>query len=242
MTDGAIWYENGVKDSRVLVVDDDPDVRGLLREMLERAGCLVREARDGREALKILYDARPDIILLDVTMPDLDGWQTLERVRDLTDVPVVMLTAANAELEKVRGLQGGADDYVTKPFGRQELLARINALLRRATSQRPPERETYEDELLTVDVANAEITVRGQAVQLTPLEFRLLLAFVRNPDQVLSRDQLLDLVWGDSTAVAPDQVKLYVGYLRRKLEGALPDGETVPIETVRGFGYRYRPA
>ncbi len=138
MTDGAIWYENGVRDARVLVVDDDPDVRGLLREMLERAGCLVREARDGREALKILYDARPDIILLDVTMPDLDGWQTLERVRDLTDVPVVMLTAANAELEKVRGLQGGADDYVTKPFGRQELLARINALLRRAPSQRPP--------------------------------------------------------------------------------------------------------
>jgi DNA-binding response OmpR family regulator len=209
--------------------------------MLERAGCLVREARDGREALRILYDARPDIILLDVTMPDMDGWQTLERVRDLTDVPVVMLTAANAELEKVRGLQGGADDYVTKPFGRQELLARINALLRRAVAQRPPERETYADALLAVDVANAEVAVRDTPVQLTPLEFRLLLAFVRHPDQVLSRDQLLDLVWGDSTAVAPDQVKLYVGYLRRKLEGALTGGETVPIETVRGFGYRYRP-
>lgn len=242
VTDGATWYERGMKDARVLVVDDDPDVRGLLREMLERAGCLVREARDGREALRILYDARPDIILLDVTMPDMDGWQTLERVRDLTDVPVVMLTAANAELEKVRGLQGGADDYVTKPFGRQELLARINALLRRAVAQRPPERETYEDELLAVDVANASVAVHGTTVQLTPLEFRLLLAFVRNPDQVLSRDQLLDLVWGDSTAVAPDQVKLYVGYLRRKLESALTDGETVPIETVRGFGYRYRPA
>lgn len=210
--------------------------------MLERAGCLVREARDGREALKILYDARPDVILLDVTMPDMDGWQTLERIRDLTDVPVLMLTAANAELEKVRGLQGGADDYVTKPFGRQELLARINALLRRAVAQRPPERETYEDDLLAVDVANAAVTVRGATVQLTPLEFRLLLAFIRHPDQVLSRDQLLDLVWGDSTAVAPDQVKLYVGYLRRKLEGALAEGETVPIETVRGFGYRYRPA
>lgn len=242
VTDGATWYEPRMKDARVLVVDDDPDVRGLLREMLERAGCLVREARDGREALRILYDARPDIILLDVTMPDMDGWQTLERVRDLTDVPVVMLTAANAELEKVRGLQGGADDYVTKPFGRQELLARINALLRRAVAQRPPERETYEDDLLTVDVANASVAVHGTTVQLTPLEFRLLLAFVRNPDQVLSRDQLLDLVWGDSAAVAPDQVKLYVGYLRRKLESALTDGETVPIETVRGFGYRYRPA
>ena len=139
----------------------------------------------------------------------------------------------------MRGLQGGADDYVTKPFGRQELLARIGALLRRAGSGRPPERELYEDELLSVDVADASVQVRGRAVRLTPLEFRLLLAFVRHPQQVLSRDQILDLVWGDSALVATDQVKLYVGYLRRKLEAAL-DGAPVPIETVRGFGYRYR--
>ena len=160
MTDGAIWYENGVRDARVLVVDDDPDVRGLLREMLERAGCLVREARDGREALKILYDARPDIILLDVTMPDLDGWQTLERVRDLTDVPVVMLTAANAELEKVRGLQGGADDYVTKPYSPRELVARIRAVLRRGTADSVDDDAALEAGPVRMDVEGTKVLAR----------------------------------------------------------------------------------
>ncbi len=225
--------------SRILVVDDDPDIRGLVRELLERAGAIVREAGDGREALKMLYDARPELIILDIAMPELDGWATLERVRDMTDVPVLMLTAREGELEAVRGLKAGADDYVRKPFGRQELLARCQALLRRSGGARPPERETYDDGLVTIDVANAEVKVRGEAVQLTPLEFRLLIAFVRNHDQVLSRDQILDLVWGDDAGVAGEQVKLYVGYLRRKLEAVL-DPDEVPIETVRGFGYRYR--
>ncbi|PTL60419.1 response regulator transcription factor [Paraconexibacter algicola] len=232
--------------ARILVVDDEPDVRGLLREMLERAGMTVREAADGREALRVLFDARPECIVLDVTMPGLDGWATLERIRDMTDVPVLMLTARAGEMEKVRGLQAGADDYVTKPFGRQELLARIGALLRRAsTTGRAAEaapRETYEDALVRIDVANAEVRVLDQPVSLTPLEFRLLTAFVRHPDQVLSRDQLLELVWGDATGgVAGEQVKLYVGYLRRKLHAVLGDDDG-PIETVRGFGYRWRPS
>ena len=224
---------------RILVVDDDDDVRTLVRELLERAGHTVREAEDGREALKLIYDARPDLIVLDIAMPELDGWSTLERIRDMTDVPVLMLTAREGELEAVRGLRAGADDYVRKPFGRQELLARCAALLRRGAGSRTPERETYDDGLVTVDVSNAEVKVDGQLVQLTPLEFRLLLAFVRNPDQVLSRDQILELVWGDDAGVATEQVKLYVGYLRRKLEAVLPV-ERLPIETVRGFGYRYR--
>jgi DNA-binding response OmpR family regulator len=224
--------------TRALVVDDDADVRGLVRALLERSGALVHEAADGREALRMLYDARPEVIVLDVSMPGFDGWQTLERIRDLSDVPVLMLTARDSELEKVRGLQAGADDYVTKPFGRQELLARVGALLRRATANRPVERETHRDGYLELDVADAAVRVGGRSVQLTPLEMRMLTAFVRNPNQVLSRDQLLELVWGDATNVAPDQVKLYVGYLRRKL-AAVGCGEA-PIETVRGFGYRYR--
>ncbi len=232
-----------MKAARILVVDDDADVRGLVRELLERAGAQVREARDGREALRLLYDVRPELIVLDVSMPDLDGWGTLERIRDMTEVPVLMLTARGGELEKVRGLKGGADDYVTKPFGRQELLARCEALLRRqarmaASGADTAPRESYEDATVVIDVANASVTVLGQPVSLTPLEFRLLLAFVRNPNQVLGREQILDLVWGDVAAVAPEQVKLYVGYLRRKLEGAGAE----PIETVRGFGYRYVPA
>ena len=229
-----------MKSSRVLVVDDDADVRGLVRELFERDGAQVREAKDGREALRLIYDVHPDVILLDVTMPEMDGWQTLERIRDITEVPVLMLTARDTELEKVRGLRAGADDYVTKPFGRQELLARVQALLRRASGPSAAEpRETYEDDFVSIDVANAEVRVVGNEVSLTPLEFRLLNAFVRNSDQVLSRDQLLELVWGDMAGAAPEQVKLYVGYLRRKLEGAAGD-VPVPIETVRGFGYRYR--
>jgi DNA-binding response OmpR family regulator len=149
-----------------------------------------------------------------------------------------MLTARAAELEKVRGLKGGADDYITKPFGRQELLARIEAMLRRG-GDRGPSQDTYADELLTVDFAQRRVGVKGGDVQLTPLEFRLLAAFVRHPGQLLSHDQLLDLVWGDSFASSRDQVKLYVGYLRRKLKDA--DESAEPIETVRGFGYRYRP-
>jgi DNA-binding response OmpR family regulator len=228
--------------ARALVVDDDHDVRGLVRALLEREGLVVREAADGREALKLLFDARPDLIVLDVAMPELDGWQTLERIRDMTDVPVLMLTARDGELEKVRGLRSGADDYVTKPFGRQELLARIGALLRRSAAARPADREVYEDDYARIDVPNASVVALGREVKLTPLEFRLLVAFARHPDQVLSRDQLLDLVWGDNAHVSTDQVKLYVGYLRRKLERVADAPEDVPIETVRGFGYRYRPS
>jgi DNA-binding response OmpR family regulator len=228
-----------VKRPSILVVDDEVDVRTLIRLLLERAGFDVTEASNGREALRRLHQARPELVVLDVTMPDLDGWQTLERIRDLSDVPVLMLTARAAELDKVRGLKAGADDYVTKPFGRQELLARVEALLRRSTG--PPEvREAYADGAVQIDFASREVTTSTQGeVQLTPLEFRLLAAFVRHPNQVLSRDQLLELVWGDAETVAADQVKLYVGYLRRKL--AWDAGIESPLETVRGFGYRYRP-
>jgi DNA-binding response OmpR family regulator len=222
---------------RILVVDDDEDIRLLVRELLERAGYEVIEAADGREALKLMYSSPPALVLLDITMPDLDGYQTLERIRDLSDVPVAMLTARSQELEKVRGLSAGADDYIAKPFGRQELLARVQALLRRSGGKAEVF-DAYSDELLEIDYAQRRVTVDGRRVQLTPLEFKLLAAFVQNPDQVLSRDQLLDLVWGDPYGVSGDQVKLYVGYLRKKLMPDSPD--EAPIETVRGFGYRYK--
>jgi DNA-binding response OmpR family regulator len=227
-----------MKRARVLAVDDDADIRGLLRELLERAGYEVVEAASGREGLRALYAESPDLVLLDVSMPELDGWQTLERIRDVSDVPVLMLTARAAELEKVRGLKAGADDYVTKPFGRQELLARVEAHLRRAGAreERPP---TYADGLLAIDFAQREVTAGGQHVVLTPLEFRLLAAFVRHPNQVLSHEQLLELVWGDTLTGSRARTKLYVGYLRQKLADA--GVEESPIETVRGFGYRYRP-
>ena len=222
---------------RILVVDDDADIRLLLRELLERAGFDVEEAEDGRAGLRAFFENPPSLVILDVSMPDMDGYQMLERLRDLSDDPVLMLTARSQELEKVRGLSAGADDYVPKPFGRQELLARLQALLRR-TGGRTEVVEAYADDFVEIDYAQRSVVVQGRTVQLTPLEFKLLAAFVQNPSQVLSRDQLLELVWGDPYGVSGDQVKLYVGYLRRKL---VPDApETAPIETVRGFGYRYR--
>jgi len=153
-------------------------------------------------------------------------------------VPVLMLTARADELERVRGLHAGADDYVVKPFGKQELIARVQALLRRAArGGRTQESDSYGDGYLTIDWGQRRVTVGDREVQLTPLEFRLLSTLVRNPRQVLSREQLLELVWGDAYGVGGDQVKLYIGYLRRKLDPDAP--ESVPIETVRGFGYRY---
>lgn len=223
--------------ARILVVDDDAITRDLLRGALERAGHEVREAADGRAGLRELYAAAPDLVILDVQMPELDGWATLERIRDLSDVPVLMLTARGAELERVRGLHGGADDYVVKPFGRQELVARVQALLRR-TVARAAEQQTYADARLAIDFARREVRYDGRDVRLTPLELKLLATFVRHPDHVLDRDQLLELVWEDPLGVSPEQVKLYVGYLRRKLDPGAP--QTTPIETVRGFGYRYR--
>jgi len=222
----------------VLVVDDDSDIRGLVRELLERAGHDVLDAPDGNEGLRLFYARQPDLVILDVSMPGLEGWDVLERMRELSDVPVVMLTARAEELDKVRGLRAGADDYITKPFGRQELLARVDAALRRTPSAGESQ-DTYADGFVSIDFPQRAVQAGGQPVALTPLEFRLLAAFVRNPNQVLSHEQLLELAWGSAGAAERDQVKLYVGYLRRKLGG--PEGAESPIETMRGFGYRYRP-
>jgi len=222
----------------ILVVDDDADTRGLVRRLLERAGYAVREAEDGRAALRELFTVAPDLVLLDVTMPGLDGWTTLARIREVSEVPVVMLTARDTELERVRGLSQGADDYIAKPFGRQELVARVQALLRRAGSAVGDTVDSYADAYLEIDFKQHSTRVTGRDVALTPLEFKLLATFVRHPNQVLSHEQLLVLVWGDAFGVSRDQVKLYVGYLRRKLDP--DDPGAVPIETMRGFGYRYR--
>jgi DNA-binding response OmpR family regulator len=185
----------------------------------------------------MFFRFRPDLVVLDIAMPGMDGLKALDRIRDLSDVPVLMLTAKETELDKVRGLRSGANDYVTKPFGRQEFVARVEALLRRPAHAVKNASEVLSDELVTIDFGQATAAVRDQPIGLTPLEFKLLSAFVRHPRQVLGHRQLIEQVWG-SSAASRDQLKLYVGYLRRTLQ----DGAGVqPIETVRGFGYRYRP-
>lgn len=223
--------------ARVLIVEDDDDVRLMVRAAIERAGMEVVEARDGREGLRRFYETEPGVVVLDIRMPELDGWQVLERIRELSDTPILVLSANDGELDKVRGLREGADDYLTKPFGRQELIARIEALLRRVASDGRPI-EVLADGLLEIDLPQRRVTILDREVALTPTEFKLLTAFARSPDRVLSRDQLIAAVWGDAGARSPDQVKLYVGYVRRKL---LDAAGVNPIETVRGFGYRYVP-
>ena len=223
--------------NHVLVAEDDADLLALVRELLAGAGYDVSEAADGREAMRAFYETKPDLVILDVGMPALDGWETLERIRELSDVPVLMLSARATDGDKVRGLRSGADDYVTKPFADAELLARVEALLRRSRAE--ARTTEYADGLLTIDFPRRSVTAAGTAVPLTPLEFKLLSTFVRHPDEVLSRERLLELVWGTADDASPDQVRLYVLYLRRKLEAAAPGAS--PIETLRGFGYRYRP-
>jgi DNA-binding response OmpR family regulator len=222
---------------RVLVVDDDDDIRLLLEELLRGAGYGVETAEDGRVALRAFHASPPDLVVLDLSMPELDGFETLERLRDLSDVPVILLTARGGEIDKVRGFRAGADDYVVKPFGRQELLARVEALLRRAPTT--TQVDLYDDGAISIDHARRLVLCRGLPVQLTPLEFRLLDAFTRHPGQVLSAEQLIEHCWGHEAGVSRDQVKLYVSYVRKKL-GQASDGWQ-PIETVRGFGYRYVP-
>jgi len=222
--------------ARVLLIDDSETERAVAKERLERAGYTVWTATDGNEGLRRLYDVRPDVVLLDLVMPERDGWETLELIRQVSDVPVIMVTGQDTEVERVRGLKAGADDYVGKPYSGPELLARIEAVLRR-TGGKSTVKEMWDDGLVRIDYGASEVTVRGVPVSLTPLEFRLLSTLVEHAGQVLSRDQLLEHVWGDAHTRGGDEVKLYVGYLRRKVERDPRSPEL--IETVRGFGYRY---
>ncbi|MDT4986944.1 MAG: hypothetical protein QOI74_1038 [Micromonosporaceae bacterium] len=224
--------------SRLLVVEDDPDIALALRLLLTRAGHQVAHAKDGRAGLRDAYSERPELVILDIGLPGMDGWQVLERLRDVSDVPVLLLTAHGQESDKVRGLRGGADDYLTKPFTNAELVARVEALLRRSAGTASWADDVYDDGVLRIDPAARRTYVDGAEVRLTPTEFRLLNVLVRHVGAVLSPNQLLAQAWDDPTGIGPERVKFAVLRLRRKLGWTDPDAS--PIESVRGFGYRYR--
>jgi len=224
--------------ARILLIEDDPDIALAVREVLRRGGYEVVGADTGRQGLRAFHTERPACVLLDVGLPELDGWTVLERIRDISEVPVLLLTAHGRETEKVRGLRAGADDYLTKPFGTAELLARVEALLRRCAAPEATA-EVYADARLEVRFAAREVFVQGAPVTLTPTEFRLLTFLVRHPGQALSAGQLLESAWRDPLQTGPERVKFAVMRLRRKLGPA--DGDDHPIEAVRGFGYRYVP-
>ena len=227
--------QGNVKTAEVLVVEDEGDVRRLVRVLLERAGHTVVEAANGLEALRLLDEDAPDLVVLDVAMPELDGWQTLERIRDLTDVPVLILTARAGELDKVRGLRGGADDYVTKPFGRQELLARVEALLRR----RPPADRHLVIKFsgVEVDLDRQTVVRSGHPIDVSPQEFKVLRLFLTSSGRALSRDDILARCWGAEYEGTPRTVDNFVRSLRVKLE--LNAEEPRHFLTVRGHGYRF---
>lgn len=219
----------------ILVIEDEADIRLTLSVLLRRAGLQVLEAADGRSGLRLLHERQPDCVIIDIGLPDIDGWQVLGRIRDVTDIPVMILTARHLEAEKVRGLQAGSDDYLTKPFGNLELIARVRALLRRTRSTEPV--DVYVDELLVVDPASHRVAVEGREVKLTAIEFRLLHGLIRSAPQVLSPVQLLEMAWSDPTGTGPDRVKYVVHRLRRKM--GFVNAEASPIRAVRGVGYTY---
>ncbi|MEV0091544.1 response regulator transcription factor [Streptomyces sp. NPDC050738] len=221
----------------VLVVEDDPDVALLLSVLFKRSGWRTVHAADGRSALRLLHETNPDVMVLDIGLPGLDGWQVLERVRDMSDLPVLMLTAHGQESERVRGLRAGADDYLTKPFSNQELVARIEALLRRVPAHAALPR-TYDDGVLTLDAVTRQAMWRERPLELSDLQFRLLHALAQQKDTVVTPEQLLGRVWGDAGGGSGDRVKFAVLRLRRAIQELDPDAD--PIESVRGVGYRYR--
>jgi DNA-binding response OmpR family regulator len=225
-------------NAEILVIEDDPGVGHLITTVLRRHGFEVALAATGRAGLAHFDQHPPGVVVLDVGLPDLDGWQVLQRIREGSAVPVLMLTGHADEPDKVRGLRGGADDYLTKPFGIDEFTARVEALLRRGHRALTPPADVFVDGNLYVDFDRREVKSGGEEVTLTSIEFKLLAALVHRPGQVITGDELLRLAWDDGSGVASDRVKFSVHRLRRKLGWESP--ESSPIEAVRGVGYRYR--
>jgi two-component system alkaline phosphatase synthesis response regulator PhoP len=223
--------------SRVLVVDDEPRMIGFIRMNLELEGHQVIEAHNGLEALDLIRTQLPDIVLLDVMMPELDGFETLRMLREFSDIPVIMLTAKADENDVVYGLELGADDYVTKPFGPRELSSRIKAVLRRHESKAPEEAILRVDERLSVDFNQREVIVNGERIKLRPTEYRLLYHLIENAGWTVPHDQILAKVWGYEYRDEAHYVRLYVNYLREKIEEDPANPRY--ILTERGVGYRF---
>lgn len=221
--------------AKVLIVDDEPQVRRALRTILVSQGCAVIEVRDGEEALEEIKADPPDLILLDINMPGIDGFETCRRIREASDVPIIMVTVRGSESDKVKALDAGADDYLVKPFGTQELLARVRAAARRIPNleELPP----FVSPNLSIDFERRRVTAGGQPVHLTPTEFELLKHLVLNQGKPVSHLKLLHLLWGPEHANDREPLRVFIGQLRRKIE---PDpDEPKYILTEPLVGYRF---
>jgi two-component system KDP operon response regulator KdpE len=230
--------EDFLKNKTILVVDDEERMARFIRLNLEHDGFRVVEAYRGMQALQQYRDSLPDLVLLDVMMPDIDGFEVLGMLREISNVPVIMLTAKGEEDDRVKGLELGADDYVTKPFSPRELVSRVRAVLRRveSSSTESPDIITV-DEHLKLDFSKREIWLNGEIVKLRPTEYRLLYHLVKNAGWVLTYDQILSRVWGYEYRDEPHYVRLYINYLRQKIEQ--DPSNPIYILTERGVGYRF---
>jgi two-component system KDP operon response regulator KdpE len=227
-------------DRKILIVDDDPELLELVDLLLSRAGAHVLTARDARHGLRQFYDHRPDLVILDLMMPGMDGWAACERFREVSDVPIMMLSALNQTGDVVRGLEHGADDYLTKPFANQELLARARALLRRAQRSVPAEMPLlFDDGYLAIDLVQRRVRVRQQPAQLTPTEYSLLAYLLQHASRVRTHEQILEQVWGEECRDSTHYVHLYVHRLRQKLEQD-PEHPRYFLSEP-GVGYRFEP-
>ena len=226
---------------KILVVEDEPDIRELVRYNLEQNGFRVAEANDGEEALRKVAEEKPALVILDLMLPQGDGLEVcraLRGQRETADLPIVMLTAKAAEVDRVLGLEFGADDYVTKPFSPRELVARVRAVLRRAeTTEAAAPTNVFDRGRLRIDFDRHEAWLDGKPLELSLREFQLLRFFVRNPNRVYDRLTILDLVWGNDTYVEPRTVDVHVRRLRLLVERDASNPEL--IQTVRGVGYRF---
>ena len=227
-------------DARVLVVDDEKALRDFIRRNLEVRGYQVQTAATGLEALALMGPEPYDLIILDLMMPNMDGLETARRVREKSIVPIIVLTALGEQADKVRAFDIGVDDYLTKPFGVEELLARVRAVLRRAAWREPPhgdESREYRRAGIVINLDQHQVELRGQEIELTPIEFKLLHTLMRNPGIVLSHRDLLKRVWGEEYQDEVEYVRVYIGRLRRKLERDPNQPEL--LLTERGIGYRF---
>jgi DNA-binding response OmpR family regulator len=226
--------------STILLVDDEDSVQKLLTYPLERDGFRVLQARDGEEALERFAADEVDLVVLDIMLPKLDGLEVCRRMRAQSSVPIIMLTARDDELDKVLGLELGADDYITKPFSIREFRSRVRALLRRAAAPRhdPRQAETIESGGLRIDLAKRTVEIEGRQVQLTYVEFELLRILASSPGRVFTRQMLLEGLWGGAEYREPRTIDVHVRHLREKLER--DPAEPQLIFTVRGVGYRFR--
>jgi DNA-binding response OmpR family regulator len=230
--------DTNFRNRRILVVDDEERMVRFIRLNLEHDGFQVVEAYRGNEAIESMRNRLPDLILLDIMMPDIDGFEVLSMIREFSSVPVIMLTAKGEEDDRVRGLELGADDYITKPFSPRELVSRVKAVLRRTESASGSTHGLIEvDDRLKIDFDRREVWLSGELVQLRPTEYRLLYHLVQNAGWVITHDQILAKVWGYEYRDEPHYVRLYINYLRKKLEEDPSNPKY--ILTERGVGYRF---